>query len=162
MKSFLRYTAFLVILLSLFSCGTIKPIPVQTETIYNYRDSLVIKDSVRVVDLPVERIIDIKPIYDTLELETSLAASKTWLDTTFHMLRGEIQNKPQANIQTPYEEHIVYRDSIVTQEVPVEVEKIAKTHFGYEKYLWIWTILSVLGIAAYIFIKIKGFPLIRK
>ena len=139
----------------LVSCGTIKEVPVETKIVYEYRDSTRIKDSVRVVDLPVERIIDIKPIYDTLELETSLAASKTWLDTTFHMLRGEIHNKPQAKISTPYEEHIVYRDSIVTKEVPVEVEKIVKTHYPYEKWLWIWLVVSILGIAAYIFLKIR-------
>lgn len=149
-------------LLALFGCGAIKPVPVQTETIYNYRDSLVIKDSIRVIELPVEHIKDIVPVYDTLELETSLAASKTWLDTTSHMLKGELKNKPQANLPTQYIEHTVYKDSIVIKEVPVEVEKMVKTHFGYEKWLWLWTILSVLGIAAYIFIKIKGFPLIRK
>jgi len=146
----------------LIGCRTLKEIPVETKIVYEYRDSTIIKDSVRAIDLPVERIKDIKPIYDTLELETSLAASKTWLDTTFHMLRGEIHNKPQANISTPYEEHIVYRDSIVTKEVPVEVEVVKTVHPKYEKWLWGYLILSLLAIAGCIFAKIKGFPLIVK
>ena len=152
----------LVILLSLFGCSAIRQIPVKTETIYNYRDSLVIKDSVRVVELPVERITDIKPIYDTLELETSLAASKTWLDTTFHILRGEIHNKPQASLPTKYVEHTVYRDSIVTKEVPVEVQVVKTVHPKYEPWLWIYLFASLLAVGLYIYIKNVGFPLIRK
>lgn len=144
----------------LLGCAAVRPVPVKTETVINYIDSLVIKDSVRVVELPVERIKDIVPIYDTLELETSLAGSKTWLDTTFHTLRGEIHNKPQAKISTPYEEHIVYRDSIVTKEVPVEVVKEVKTHYGYEKWLWGYVVVSLLVIALYILLKKKGFFLV--
>lgn len=146
----------------LIGCRTIKEIPVETKIIYEYRDSTIIKDSVRAIELPIERIIDIKPIYDTLELETSLAASKTWLDTTFHMLRGEIHNKPQANISTPYEEHIAYRDSIVTKEVPVEVEVVKTIHPKYEPWLWIYVIASILAVGLYIYIKNVGFPLIHK
>ena len=144
----------------LLGCATIRPVPVNTETVINYIDSLVIKDSVRVVELPVEHITDIIPIYDTLELETSLAGSKAWLDTTFHTLRGKIWNKPQAKISTPYVEHIVYRDSIVTKEVPVEVEKIVKTHYGYEKWLWIYVVVSLLAIVLYILLKKKGIFLV--
>ena len=146
----------------MLGCRVIKEIPVETKIVYEYRDSTIIKDSIRPIDLPVERIIDIKPIYDTLELETSLAASKTWLDTTFHMLRGEIHNKPQASLPTPYEEHIVYRDSTVTKEVPVEVEKIVTVHPKYEPWLWIYVIVSILAVGLYIYIKNVGFPLIHK
>ena len=142
----------------MLGCRVIKEIPVETKIVYEYRDSTIIKDSVRVVELPVERITDIKPIYDTLELETSLAASKTWLDTTFHMLRGEIHNKPQASLPTPYEEHIVYKDSIVTKEVPVEVEVVKTVHPKYEIWLWSWLVLSVIGIAAFIAKKLHLFP----
>ena len=155
-----RIIAYVIAAVMLLGCATIRPVPVNTETVINYIDSLVIKDSVRVVELPKERIKDIVPIYDTLELETSLAGSKTWLDTTFHTLRGEIWNKPQAKISTPYEEHIVYRDSIVTKEVPVEVEKVVKTHYGYEKWLWGYVVVSLLVVALYIVLKKKGFPLV--
>lgn len=141
MKYFL---SVIILLATLMGCATIRTVPVKTETVFKYIDSLVIKDSVRVVELPVERIKDIVPIYDTLELETSLAASKTWVDTTFHTLRGEIRNKPQAKISTPYEEHIVYRDSLVYKEVPVEVEKIVKKVPGiYRISLWVCLLLIV-------------------
>ena len=157
-----RIIAYIIAAVMFLGCATIRPVPVNTETVFNYIDSLVIKDSVRVVELPVERITDIIPIYDTLELETSLAGSKTWLDTTFHMLRGEIHNKPQASLPTPYEEHIVYRDSTVTKEVPVEVEKIVTVHPKYEPWLWIYVIVSILAVGLYIYIKNVGFPLIHK
>ena len=155
-----RIIAYIITAVMLIGCATIRTVPVKTETVFNYIDSLVIKDSVRVVELPVERIKDIVPIYDTLELETSLATSKTWLDTTFHTLRGEIRNKPKAKISTPYEEHIVYRDSIVTKEVPVEVVKEVKTHYGYEKWLWGYVIVSLLAIAIYILLKKNVFSLV--
>ena len=155
-----RIIAYIITAVMLLGCATVRTVPVKTETVFNYIDSLVIKDSVRVVELPVERIKDIVPIYDTLELETSLATSKTWLDTTFHTLRGEMRNKPQAKISTPYKEHIVYKDSIVTKEVPVEVVKEVKTHYGYEKWLWGYVVVSLLAIALYILLKKNGFFLV--
>ena len=151
-----RLFIIIAVLFSLFGCGVTRQIPVETKVVYEYRDSTIIKDSIRPVFLPVERISDIRPIPDTLELETSLAEAKMWLNGELNVLQGEIHNKPQAQISTPYKERVIYRDSVVTQEVPVEVEVIQTVHPKYELYLWIWTILTLLGIGIFIYLKISG------
>ena len=111
-------------------CGVLKKPQVQpsTQTMYTYKDSTVIRDSIRTVDLPVERIVDKVAVYDTLELETSLAKALAWVDGERHLLVGNIENKKNANIKVEYRERLIYRDSIYTKEVPVpykvEVEKV--------------------------------------
>jgi hypothetical protein len=128
------------------SCGIRKPQTQPTEkVIYTYKDSLVIKDSIKTVILPVERVKDIVPIYDTLFMETSLSEAKTWLDTTNHMLRGELKNKPVAKIPVPVTEHTVSRDSLVYKEVPVEVEvPVEKTK--YPTLFWVLLAFAIMVI----------------
>lgn len=155
-----RYLAYIIFAVMLLGCGQIRQIPVQTQTIVNYRDSLVIRDSVRLISLPVESEKDYSRYPDTLYLETSLAGAKTWLDTSANVLRGEIHNKPVAKIPVPVKEHTVYRDSLVYKEVPVEVVKEVKTHYGYEKWLWGYVVVSLLVIALYILLKKKRFSLV--
>lgn len=155
-----RYLAYIIFAVMLLGCGQIRQIPVQTQTIVNYRDSLVIRDSVRLISLPVESEKDYSRYPDTLYLETSLAGAKTWLDTSANVLRGEIHNKPVAKLPVPVKEHTVYKDSLVYKEVPVEVVKEVKTHYGYEKWLWGYVVVSLLVIALYILLKKKRFFLV--
>lgn len=144
------------ILLILFIVGCSAPRPTTVvETVVNYRDSLVIKDSIREVILPVEVIKDITPVYDTLHIETSLASSKTWIDTTLHMLKGELKNKPVAKIPVPVKEHLVYRDSLVYKEVPVEVEKPVKTHYKYEWWLWAYMVFTLALMGFKLWLKFR-------
>ena len=152
-----RYLAYIIFAVMLLGCGQIRQIPVQTQTIVNYRDSLVIRDSVRLISLPVESEKDYSRYPDTLYLETSLAGAKTWLDTSANVLRGEIHNKPVAKLPVPVKEHTVYKDNLVYKEVPVEVVKEVKTHYGYEKWLWGYVVVSLLVIALYILLKKKRF-----
>lgn len=148
-----RYFAYIIFTVMLLGCGQVRQIPVQSQTIINYRDSLIIRDSIIPVYLPVESEKDYSRTPDTLYLETSLAGAKTWLDTSANVLRGEIHNKPVAKLPVPYKEHTVYRDSLVYKEVPVEVEKIVKTHYPYEKWLWILMFVPWAIIAAFIYLS---------
>lgn len=141
----------IVILATLFSiigCGILnKPKPQPETTMhYTYKDSTVIKDSIRVVDLPVERIVDKVAVYDTLELETSFAKSRAWVDTTNHLLAGNIENKPQANVRVEYKERLIYRDSIYIKEVPVpyEVEKVVTE---YPTSYWLLLLFAIMVLA---------------
>ena len=152
-KSFFKCTALLVILMALTGCGIVKTVPVETIIQYETRDSLVLRDST--VLIPKERIVDVVPVYDSLEMETSMAKAKAWVDTTTHTLKGTLENKQGTQYKYIYKDKIVYRDSIVTKEVPVEVEKIVQSHYRYEKWLWIYLIASLLAIGAYLYIKFK-------
>lgn len=152
MKSFFNTIIYAVMLLTT-ACATIKPVPVETIIQYQTRDSLVLRDSV--VTIPKERIVDIVPVYDSLRLETSMAFARAWVDTTTHTLKGELKNKAGVQYKYVNREKIVYKDSIVTKEVPVEVEVVKTVHPKYEKWLWIYTILSLAGLALLAYFKIR-------
>lgn len=145
----------LVTLFIMIGCATTKPniITPKEEIKITLRDSVVIKDSV--VITPIERIVDIVPQYDTLHLQTSLAKSKAWVDTTTHSLRGEIINKQQnqqkERIEIRYIEKI---DTIkIVEPIPYPepepyVPKIYKYSMGF-------SIIVIVVLGVLIFLKIK-------
>ena len=105
------------------------------------------------VEVPVEVIREVVPELDTLRMETSLSTSTSYLDTTTRTLKGELKNKiePIENIvYLPSKEHIVYRDSIITKEVPVEVQ-VEKKYIP--KWCWYSVIFNVI-VLCYIVVKI--------
>lgn len=114
-----------VFLLSFVGCSTTRYVPVkETEKeVVNYKDSIRIRDSIVVI--PVERIVDVVPSYDTLNLETTQAKAKAYVDTTLHLLRGSIENKDKAKTEVREVVKFVERtDTIyVEKPVPYEVEK---------------------------------------
>lgn len=134
-------------LILLSACSILRP-GQNIETIYNYRDSLITNVIDSIVVIPVERIVDVVPVYDTLKMETSISKSISYVDTTLHILRGELTNKENIKYKYKYKDRIEYRDSIVVKEieVPVEVEKIVVKHPRYEKLLWIISIFSIIYI----------------
>lgn len=143
----------IISLLVLISCGTTKP-TVPIETIYNYKDSVIVHvDSVK-VDVPVERYVDIVNYTDTLTLETSVAKAIAYADTTSHTLKGEIKNKP-----VQLKKEIMYQDRVIEKEVykdkPIYIDKIiTKTkHPFYEWLLWLVSILSIGYFALKIYLK---------
>lgn len=146
---------FLVITFFVTACAATKPVVVQTkeEVKTILRDSVVIRDSI--VITPIERIVDIVPQYDTLYLQTSLAKSKSWIDTTTHSLRGEITNKEQTQNKNRIEVKYINRvDSVFIKEpipypnpVPY-VPKVYKWSLGF-------SIIVLLAVFGTIIWKIK-------
>ena len=106
-------------------CSTTRYVPVkETEKeVTNYKDSIRIKDSI--VIIPVERIVDVAPVYDTLKLETTQARAKAYVDTTLRLLRGSIENKDKAKTEVREVIKFVERtDTLyIDKPVPYEVEK---------------------------------------
>lgn len=116
---------FIIFIFIFIGCSTTRYVPLkETEKeVTNYRDSIRIKDSIVVI--PVERIVDIVPQYDTLKMETTQARAKAYVDTTFHLLRGSIENKNKAKTEVREVVKLVVRTDTVYVEkpVPYEVEK---------------------------------------
>lgn len=138
------------------SCRTQPPTVIQKEEIiWTYKDSITTRDST--VIIPIERYVDIVPIYDTLVLENSIAVSHSWADTANHLLRGELKNKNAIQYQVKYVNRIVTNDSIVEREVPVPYEvEVVKTKYPW--WAWIcltWTIVTILSIAWTVYRKLK-------
>ena len=116
---------FIILLLSFIGCSTTRYVPIkETEReVVNYKDSIRIRDSIVVI--PVERIVNIVPVYDTLRMETTQAKAKAYVDTALHLLRGSIENKDKSKTEVREVVRFVERtDTIyVEKPVPYEVEK---------------------------------------
>lgn len=141
-----RLITIIISLLLCIGCGTIKPVPV--ETIYNTKDSTAIHYVDSTVIVPVERIKDVVPQYDTLTMETSMAKSVSYVDTLTHTLKGTLENKKGVEYKYIFKDRIEYKDSIITKEVPVpvEVEKTVYKHYWYETMLWLLASVGVIMI----------------
>ena len=118
-------------------------VPTNTDTHIEYRDSVVYKVDTLRIPVPVETVKEVVPPMDTLKMETSVAEARVWADTDTKTLKGEMRNKKTelSQPQVIYKEKTVYRDSLITKEipVPVEVEKPVK-------YIpWIVKVLAWLG-----------------
>ena len=153
-------TTLLVTILMLAGCGAAQLLPTQSSQV-----SLVVRDSVAVhtdtvrVEIPVERYVDVVPAYDTLRLETTLAKSEAFVDTLTHTLKGKLEHKPGALVgEVKYVERVVTvtKDSLVTKEVPVEVEVIKTKTPRWAWRLVVFDALVALVFGAYLYLKFKG------
>ncbi len=127
----------------LAGCKTVY-VPVQGETIIEYRDSIITKlDTVTAWKTKIETVRDYTGLLDTLKLSTANAEAMSWIDTTKGILTGSLKDKDTpVEVAVPIKEEYHQKDSVVIQEVPipVEVEKIKKI---YPKWM---IILSFLGV----------------
>jgi hypothetical protein len=109
-------------------------------------------DSIIYIEIPREKVMEIISQIDTSCLETSVAESKAYVDTSSLMIIHSLENKDTAlQKKIVYKDRyitetkIVYKDSIQIKEVPVEVEVEKKV---YPKTYW-WLLgffVIVVGI----------------
>lgn len=154
MKNVILFLLFL----SFVGCATTKPtiIVPKEEVKVVIKDSVVIRDSVRII--PVERIKDIVPEYDTLKMQTSLAKASAWVDTTTHTLQGAIENKEQTQIQYKVIEKIVEKTDTIKLFEPKPYEVVKEIPYVpqiYKYALW-FSIGVLLFIGLKIYLKFKG------
>ena len=127
----------------LAGCKTVY-IPVQGETVVEYRDSIITKlDTLKVEVKNTEYIRDWTGLLDTLSLsaEGGKIQSRAWVDTTKAMLVGELETKPrEVDVVVPHTLEYHQKDSVKIQQVPYPVEKEVKV---YPRWM---VILSILGI----------------
>lgn len=122
----------------------------------NYRDSIRIRDSIVVI--PIEKIVDVVPAYDTLKLETTQARAKAYVDTTLHLLKGSIENKDKA--KTEVREVVKFVEKIDTlyieKPIPYKVEKQVRYVPAFFKFTALFFIGVILLIIIRIVLKYKG------
>ena len=149
---------FILFLLSFIGCSTTRYVPVKEieKEVINYKDSIQIRDSIVVI--PVERIVDIVPAYDTLNLETTQAKARAYVDTTLHLLRGEIENKGETKTEVREVVKFVERTDTVYVEkpVPYEVEKRVRYVPSFFKFTALFFVGVILLIIIRIVLKYKG------
>lgn len=131
-------------------------VPVKETEYVTVRDSVYLRDTVIHHQIEKEYVKDYTGLLDTLQLETSYASASAWVDTTRNTLAGTIKNKEKMiDIPVAVKEKVVVRDSLVYRDVPVPVEKIVKTHYPYEKYLWGYVVLTLLALVLFLLLKYK-------
>ena len=149
---------FILFLLSFIGCSTTRYATVSgvEKEVINYKDSIRIRDSIVVI--PVERIVDIVPQYDTLKMETTQARAKAYVDTTLHLLRGSIENKDKAKTEVREVVKFVERTDTVYVEkpVPYEVEKRVRYVPSFFKFTALFFVGVILLIIIRIVLKYKG------
>ena len=152
------FILFTVFLLSFVGCSTTRYVPIKESEreVVNYKDSIRIRDSIVVI--PVERIVDIVPVYDTLKLETTQARAKAYVDATLHLLRGSIENKDKSKTEVREVVKFVERTDTVYIEkpVPYEVEKRVRYVPSFFKFTALFFVGVILLIIIRIVLKYKG------
>ena len=144
---FLCLSFFTMIISGIISCTSIRYIPIETKVIE--RDTLIKIDSI-IIELPFEVKNNNVPYNKKSILETSLAKSEAYLDSTTNELKHSLENKPQAKLDPD----TVFKFKIkeVYKEIPVEVIKEVPYIPNIYKYSMIFSILIiVIGV-----LKLKG------
>lgn len=144
-------------LITLGGCGTIKPVPVESNTEVHIKDSTVyhVIDSVRITE--ATRYRDMAWLGDTLRIRGSRSRMWAYADTTKEAVLGGLEeDKVEEKTKIIYKDRVEYRDSLVYKEVPVPVEVEKKV-----TPRWVWfslglNILFILGAALLLFFKFKG------
>lgn len=138
--------AFLLIIgLCFTSCKPQQTVIEKEKLVYVTKDSIVHRDSTVYVPFEVYKDYSL----DTLVLRTSLAESKSWLDTSSAYLVGEIRNLKALEVKYIEVDKWHTKDSLVYVEKPVPYEvEVVKTHIP--TWAWIclvWAVITVASIA---------------
>ena len=136
-----RLLVFVALLAVVFGCTTIKYVPVKETEYVTIKDSVYFRDTT--IKYQIEKEYVKEYAKDTLRLSTKYSDFTAFQDTLSGLLSGYAKNNENLiNIPISVKEKIVYKDSIVTKEVPVPVEVEKKVKF----VPWYAKILSGFGI----------------
>lgn len=108
------------------------------------------KDSI--VYIPQEKIVEVVPHLDTLQMEIETAKAKAYLDTTRMILKGELESKKATQKEIVEVTKIVERVDTVFIEKPVPYEVIKEVKYIPKVYKY--SMFFSLSILAFFLIKI--------
>lgn len=142
------FITLLSLLIILTGCRTARQETRQPVEVLIIRDSTVISRIDSITIIPVERSMSVG--LDSSHLETSLAVSDAWTDSTG--LHHSLVNKPGIRKETKTEYIYIVKDSIheKPQPYPVEVQVPAKIR-PWQR------ILMTIGAATILFVAISFF-----
>lgn len=141
----------------MLGCATIRPVPVETNTNVQttIKDSLVIHRDTITYQVPIESSQAFQ--VQSSHLETTVAISDAVVDST-GLLNHTLVNKPiKLEKEIVYVDKVVteYRDSVVTKEIPVEVEVIRKVVPKWCWWLLVFDVVLLLVFVVKIYLKFK-------
>lgn len=142
-----------IILFFFYGCKPEQIIVEKDKLVYVTKDSIVHRDST--VYVPVEVYKDYA--LDTLVLRTSLAESKSWLDTSSAYLVGEIRNLKALEVKYIEVDKWHIKDSIVEKEVP-KPYPVVEYKVKRPWWAWVcltWTIISIASIGWSVYRRLR-------
>lgn len=148
----LKIAIFLIPLLLLSGCGTLKKNTESENTKVIYIETEKIVMDTVTVEAPVEVTMTYSGLRDTLKMETSIARAKAYIDENEMQLVGSIENKSaQIEKVVPLKYKTITRDSLIfqTKEIPVPYEVI-KTKIP--KWCW-WLLLINIAVIVIVILK---------
>lgn len=145
-----------ILTLMLAGCTTTKTVyvPSEREHIIVYMDSIIYLNDTIYVNVPYEKVQNIVP--DTSILETSVAKSIAYLDTTQHKIHHTLENKNTA-IKKVRDTVIVVQTKTEYLEKPV-IQEVEKPTPYIPTVFWIslwFSIAVIITISAKLFIKFR-------
>lgn len=150
----IKYPLILLIFGLVIGCSTTKQIPVQTVEKVVVKDSVVyIKDCI-LVEVPVEKIVQVLPADTTSQIATSLAFSEAKIEKGILTHSLEQKGQIKAKIDTFYVTQIKEVEKYV--DVPIEVIVEKKYTPSWVWWSLIFNIVITLLIAFRVYLKTKG------
>lgn len=146
----------LVIALGLLvlSCKTVY-VPVKETEYVAVHDTTVLHRTDTLVQVPEFHLSDYAGLSDTLVLQASNSEARAWVDSNAMVLKGTLVQDGKIPVQIVEKERVVYRDSIITKDVPVPVEVVKTVHPRYEAWLWAYALFTLLAFAAFAYCKFR-------
>lgn len=139
----------------LIGCSTQKYLPSSNIKIVS-KDSLVVHTELVGVALPLESHTIVTPTKKS-HLETSVAESDAAIDSLGLLHHTLVNKKDSIKTKIQYVDKIVYRDSIETKEVPVEVKVPVRYIPKFHQFTFILFWIFVLFIVIKLLIKLGLF-----
>ena len=147
------FLPWILALLLIVGCGTIKEVPVQTIEKVVVKDSVVYVNDTITIEIEKEKIVEVVPADTVSQIATSLAFSEAKIEKG--MLHHSLEQKGQikVKIDTFYVTQIKEVEKLV--EVPIEVIKEVKYIPEWAWYSVIFNVIVLCFIAFKIYLKFK-------
>lgn len=113
-----------------------------------YVDRVEWRDTTIYVPVPIERVVNVVPMLDTLFMETSVSRAKAWVDTTSMSLNGELENKSNETIKYKTK----WKERVITLQ---KTNVVYKDKIVYRTPKWFKKTISLLSVGLFLFICIK-------
>lgn len=161
MRNILKIFILFLFIFPFCACTSLKkgktPVIIEEKIVEKtiIKDSIIVKDSI--VYIPQEKIVEVVPHLDTLQMEIETAKAKAYLDTTRMILKGELESKKATQKEVIEVTKIVEKiDTVKLYEpVPYEVIKEVKYIPKVYKYSMRFSIVVLLFIIGFIIWKIR-------
>ena len=136
-------------------CKTIQYVPIETTKYVSVHDTTYLHKTDTLVQVPEVSLSDFIDVKDTLTIRSSYATSKSWIDQEHNILAGKLIQGGKLPVQIIEKERVVVKDSLITREIPIEVDKPVPYVPLFWKIMSTIGILAIAAVAFWLVFKLK-------